>query len=317
MAEAWHMGDFRGSYLGGVLQVLETALTADAIGRSAFVRKVLLDPAFECEGAPVALVGGRPVGFGLAVAPWKSAEDVSDQSRAGFITLLAVLPEYRRRGIGSSLLERCEAYLRQAGARECRISPYPRGYFAPGVDMRAYAQGVEFLLRRGYEIVSRPVSMACDLTRFVEPAWLEGRHAELAAEGFTLEAYWPERIPALMHFLRREFAEDWLRFAQSAIEDIERGESPERVFMACLGEDVVGFSHYQRERFGPIGVAEEYRGRGLGHMLMAATLRAMRREGYQTAWFLWSDDRTADRLYRHAGFHVRRRFAVMRKVLQP
>ena len=48
---------------------------------------------------------------------------------------------------------------------------------------------------------------------------------------------------------------------------------------------------------------------------MFAALRAMREEGFCTAWFLWSDDRTAARLYASAGFREVRRFALLRKEL--
>jgi len=52
-------------------------------------------------------------------------------------------------------------------------------------------------------------------------------------------------------------------------------------------------------------------------VLMFRALAAMREAGFRIAWFLWSDDRTAERLYRHAGFREVRRFAVLRKELAP
>jgi GNAT superfamily N-acetyltransferase len=76
---------------------------------------------------------------------------------------------------------------------------------------------------------------------------------------------------------------------------------------------VLGFAHHLNERFGPIGVSAAERGRGLGHLLMFRTLAAMREQGFRSAWFLWSDDATARRLYDCAGFQERRRFAVLRK----
>jgi hypothetical protein len=48
---------------------------------------------------------------------------------------------------------------------------------------------------------------------------------------------------------------------------------------------------------------------------MYETLTAQRHAGFRTAWFLWSDDKTAARLYDEAGFKEVRRFALMRKEL--
>jgi predicted GNAT family acetyltransferase len=62
-------------------------------------------------------------------------------------------------------------------------------------------------------------------------------------------------------------------------------------------------------------VAASQRGRGLGQVLMFRTLLAQRDAGFRAAWFLWSDDKTADRIYNGAGFREVRRFAVMRKEL--
>ena len=76
---------------------------------------------------------------------------------------------------------------------------------------------------------------------------------------------------------------------------------------------VVGFSHYENERFGPIGVAATERGRGVGQVLMYQTLCAQRAAGFRCAWFLWSDDKTAAKIYTAAGFREARRFALMKK----
>ena len=53
----------------------------------------------------------------------------------------------------------------------------------------------------------------------------------------------------------------------------------------------------------------------MGAALLFHVLDGMRARGHHTAWFLWTDDKTADRLYRSAGFRESRRYAVMRKLL--
>jgi ribosomal protein S18 acetylase RimI-like enzyme len=94
------------------------------------------------------------------------------------------------------------------------------------------------------------------------------------------------------------------------------GEPPARLILAREGGRVLGFVHHEGERFGPIGVAAPERGRGLGRVLMFRALAAMREEGFRIAWFLWSDDATARRLYHPGGFREVRRFAILRKDLE-
>ena len=48
---------------------------------------------------------------------------------------------------------------------------------------------------------------------------------------------------------------------------------------------------------------------------MYRTLQAQRDAGLRSAWFLWSDDKTAARLYDAAGFKIVRRFALLKKAL--
>lgn len=304
---------YRGRWLDEVLTILTSSLTADPMSRSAFIRKALLDPNVHPNGLPVALRNGSPVGVALAVAPG-GAERSGDRV-PGYITMLGVAPDARFQGAGSALLAACEAHLRDCGCSHCQISPYPGGYLTPGVDIRAYAGGLEFLKRRGYGRAGQAISMECDLTGLTEPHWLGDRVQALEAAGIVLEPYRPEMIPPLLDFLGATFSADWQRYARQTAERIELGDSPERLIVARLGDEVVGMSHFDGERFGPIGVSLDHRGRGLGHALMYRTLRAMRSSGYHTAWFLWSGDSTAQRLYNGAGFRVRRRFAIMQKEL--
>ncbi|HYI26003.1 MAG TPA: GNAT family N-acetyltransferase, partial [Thermomicrobiales bacterium] len=74
--------------------------------------------------------------------------------------------------------------------------------------------------------------------------------------------------------------------------------------------EIVGYAQSRGERFGPFGVSESQRGRGVGAVLLATTLQAMRARGFHCAWFLWTSDRAVT-LYRRHGFEEVRRFALM------
>lgn len=306
---------FRGDLLDEVVNLLQQTLHADPISRSLFVRKVLIDPNFEPAGAPVALVGDEVVGFGLSIARRLPLEDAPPDTDRGYITLLAVHPQYQRQGIGTALLQSMEDYLRSRDRRVVLVSPYAPNYFTPGVDVNAYAGGLQFFLKHGYQEVYRPISMHCNLLNLRIPDWVQRREQELRQQGLIVEHYRPQLIPALFRFLHAEFPGDWQRYAREAIARIEQGDSPTRLWIAHERGEVVGYSHFEGERFGPIGVAQSQRGRGIGQVLMYRTLQAMRLQGLHTAFFMWSDDRTAERLYNAAGFTETRRFALLRKGL--
>src|SRR3954470_23841024 len=110
--------------LRGVLSVLAESMTADAISEAKFVRQVLLDHNFRAEGAPVATVGDRVAGFCLAIARQVPLENAPPDADRGYITLMGVGPEFRRRGIGTALIDAAENYLRAQNRTLAMVWPY-------------------------------------------------------------------------------------------------------------------------------------------------------------------------------------------------
>lgn len=79
-----------------------------------FEQYVLSKPYFDNAGLIVAVDDDRPIGFAHAgFGPAESGERLC--TRFGSTCLVMVRTEYRRQGIGSALLGRCEAYLRERG----------------------------------------------------------------------------------------------------------------------------------------------------------------------------------------------------------
>jgi GNAT superfamily N-acetyltransferase len=298
-----------------VIKLLETVASRESLASSKFVRQVLLDANFRREGAIVARNGDRVVGFMLALARQVPLENAPSDAERGYITLFGVLPEFQRQGVASRMLERAEAYLKSQNRRLVMISSYAPGYFIPGVDVNAYPAALSFLKKHGYAEVYRPLAMETSLWSLAVPDFVCEKRRALERDGVTIEPYRFELTLPLLEFTAKEFPGDWVRVVREAMSRITLGESPSRVIVAHRNGEVVGFSHHDAERFGPIGVAASQRGKGLGHVLMFETLEAQKRAGFRAAWFLWSDDKTAQRIYNVAGFKEVRRFALMRKEL--
>ena len=301
------------------VQILSDAMRIEGIGKLKFARQVLLDPNFRPEGSLLAKLNGEPAGYALAMSRHMPLENAPDDSDRGYLTLFGVRSESRGQGVGKALLEAAEGYLRSQGCKKISISAYAPGYFAPGVDVAAYADGLEFLKRRGYTEVYRPIAMQTDLWHLAIPSWVTERESVHRADGVAYTEFTPALIRPLIEFAERVFQGDWVRVCRQTALQILDGASPARLEIAVdntgTEPQVIGFAHHDAERFGPIGVDPEHRGRGIGQILMYRTLRAQQNAGLRTAWFLWSDDKTAERLYDAAGFKVVRRFALLNKDL--
>ena len=303
--------------LSGVLRVLAGTMDAEAIPESRFVRQVLLDLNFRAEGAPVAVRDDdEVVGFCLSIARQTPLENAPPDADRGYVTLIGVQPAEQRQGVGSQLLGAAESYLRRQDRKLVMVSSYAPGYFIPGVDVNAYPAGLAFFAKHGYREIIRPVAMQTSLWDVREPKWVGEKACHLAGQGVTVSPFSAELTVPLLDFAQREFPGDWVRVVREAAGRIVTyGDSATRLITAVHDGNVLGFSHYENERFGPIGVAASERGRGLGQVLMYRTLLAQRDAGFRAAWFLWSDDKTAARLYNGAGFTEMRRFALLRKEL--
>ena len=104
--------------------------------------------------------------------------------------------------------------------------------------------------------------------------------ADCAKRGVTIRrALSPERAVLV----------DWVRahFASSAAEvETAFGQVPVTCFIALRNDAIVGFACYDvtcRNFFGPEGVVDNERGRGIGRALLLSALHAQRGRGYAYA----------------------------------
>lgn len=304
------------SDFSNVLVLLNKCLDADHISDADFQIKVLLDPNFSRYGALVAEVEEKIVGFVLGIVRKDRLEDAPHDFDKSWITLIAVDKDYRHRKIGTMLLDWLEEYLTLHGCESIWVSPYAPNYFTPGIDINAYPDAVHFFCARGYNEAYHPLSMKSDLTKLKKPAWLIEKENALDCADIKIECFRPEMILPVLDFIKNEFPGDWQRCARMAMAKIANCELYPTSFWAALnGEKVVGYcQHDGNGRFGPFGVSAKHRGKGIGLALLFNCLAAMRENGMQEAWFMWTDDKTA-KLYSVAGFVETRRFTVFSKTI--
>jgi predicted N-acetyltransferase YhbS len=103
----------------------------------------------------------------------------------------------------------------------------------------------------------------------------------MRASGVIIRRARPYEIGRVDEFVRQHFAATWA-------DEISVGyaNKPTSVFVAIADGEVVGFGAYEctsRGFFGPTGVAESMRGRGIGRVLLLACLQGLKEMGYAYA----------------------------------
>lgn len=300
-----------------VLQAWEESMGLDAPSSADFRRRVLLDGNRCPESLMVAEADGAVAGFLLALILRRPIEKTGLLTRRGFITAFGVRPEFRRRGVGSALLEQAEGFFRDRGRTEIAVAPYPPNYFIPGVDTVHYGEAAAFLRGRGFVPHGEALAMDASIGQFALPSELRQGEIRLRDAGIKVTLLPENRLCSFLEFMESVMPGDWVETARFLL----RFTPPDRGFwpnllVALDGEKIVGYGQFEGEHFGPFGVAETHQGRGIGTVLLARTLLQMRRCGHHAAYVLWTGERAAQGVYGRLGFRITRRFLLMKKTLE-
>jgi GNAT superfamily N-acetyltransferase len=107
---------------------------------------------------------------------------------------------------------------------------------------------------------------------------LDALMQELGNSSIQVRRAQPFEITPVMDFVEQEFSVAWA-------DEISVGfaNKPISVYIATFESEVVGFAAYEctrRNFFGPMGVSEDLRGRGVGKALLVACLWGLREMGY-------------------------------------
>src|SRR5512143_335382 len=100
-------------------------------------------------------------------------------------------------------------------------------------------------------------------------------------QGFAVRRPNPWEKTILVDWIRLNFTETWTSECETAF-----GARPPSCFIGLQNDALIGFACYDSTRknfFGPTGVAEPARGKGMGLALLLTCLHAMREAGYAYA----------------------------------
>lgn len=229
-------------------------------------------PYFDPEGLIIATVDDRIIGFAWAGFGPNDTESALDP-RTGVVCLLGVAPAHRGQGIGSELLRRAEAYLREHGSEQLFAGPmYPLNPYSFGLYGGSYSPGFlesdpqarSFIEHKGYAVEStclvfqRSLRQALNITdaRFAA----HRLRYEIHANPFQGTTWWQECIlgPIELHEYRLQDKLTGRTAARALMWEME-------TYSARWNEHAIGISD--------IVVPAELRRQGLAKFLLAQVLR--------------------------------------------
>jgi ribosomal protein S18 acetylase RimI-like enzyme len=249
-------------------------------GSNLLERHVFAKPFFDPAGVIIAEESSRVVGFGH-FGGCRSADDAEVH---GVTCAVAVLPSHRRHGIGSQLLYRGEEYLVQRGAKQMlagghgSLSPFYAGLYggsdSPGF-LKSDAAAEPFFRRHRYGVQDVILVMQRKLDSALktpDPRFcaLRNRFDIIMGSPRSLGGWWEECTLGCLEPI--EFV----------VEDREKRELVGRAliwemegFSQRWGKPAIGILNF--------GVREDYRGQGLGKLLMTHVLRQIQEQFFELA----------------------------------
>ena len=273
------------------------------------------DPA---EDVVVAQLDGEVVGYG-----WAFWVDTTDGAR-DYVTRGYIHPAWRRRGLGTAILERNEARLRAVSASHDTERPRRLGTFAD--ERRPGA--VALVTSHGYQPVRYFFNMLRPTLDQIEvPQLPEGLELGLVTDRAGYRRLFDADAEAFMdHWggfdASDEAFEEWLGWP-----DLD----PSLFVIAWDGDEIAGavlnfideneneLLNRKRGLLGSVFVRRPWRRRGLAAALVATSLVLLRERGMASAWLGVDADNPTGALgvYERAGFAVHSRASAYRKPMEP
>jgi mycothiol synthase len=299
-----------------IVSLWNKSLPKDPITPTRFRNLVLLDANFDPNGLCLAFDGETLVGcvYGLRRLLPMIGTELEEEN--GWITFFFVDPDYHQQGIGTELMKQVDLFFQANNRKSIFFASYAPNYILPGLDEEVYPAAYQFLQKLGFQKLYSPVAMDRNLLDFQLTDDIRQLKQAREAEGYTISTAQDKDLYEVIQFANNVFNPDWGRAIREGLKEVL---PMERLLIARHQEQLVGFCLYGGyegipERFGPFGVDPNQQGKGLGKLLLHECLFQMKAEGLHNAWFLWTGEKSsAGHLYLKTGFHITRKFHVMKK----
>lgn len=288
----------------------------DAITIEKFRKQALFDDNFDNELCFVAVEDEKVIGFILGTKRKFPYLERGLEPTKGWVNVIFVDEKYRRKGIGTKLLNSVESILIDRGVTNIILGAYSPNYFFAGLDPIHHEEACRFFDKMGYVSGAEHFSMSRDLHGFkMSDKVIEKKH-EAENKGFKFINFEYKYSLELLEFLKEEFGGGWKRNALIAMQN----SIAEDVMLVVLDKEnhICGFCMRMIDgnpmRFGPIGIAKSARNEGIGGILLEMQMCQMSKKGIYHMYFITTDE-PGRRYYERHGLSVFRTFIEYRKEL--
>lgn len=254
-----------------VCGMLRSALPRERVAEWHVRETVFDDPDYQPGLLLAVRRDGRIVGLAGGIVR-RERDSLPESKQGGFIKLLAVAPEWRRKGIASALLAELEKRLAASGASRVRTFRCTPHWFWPGIDLQA-TPAVTLFLRNGYFRCEEAVDMMIPL---------QGQEFRTDEEEKRLSEQGVQCVRVTEQYADL-FARHTTGFGNQGRLVLRR--LPATAHIAISGGELVGFAVYDAcgpGWFGPTAVAEAYQRRGIGSVLLKRCCADARARGDST-----------------------------------
>jgi GNAT superfamily N-acetyltransferase len=304
---------YKQEYMEQIITGWNETLIFDPISEERFLQQVLMDENFDPNLALVLLVEDKVAGFCLGIKRRYPYLTRGLEENRGWISIMFVATEYQGKGYGKALLNEVEKRLKKEQVKEITLCAYSPNYFTPGVDLK-YEKALTFFEQGGYVKGTDAVSMQKNLFSYNIPQKTQDMIGQLKEEGISFTTYSLLYMEKLLAFVEKEFDAGWVR---NILQAIRNGEAEDTILISTDKDNqVIGYCMRKIDgndaRFGPIGVKESVRSKGIGGILFDLQMREMQKRGIYYAYFLWTHG-AAMRFYERHGMSVYRTYQLYRK----
>ena len=267
---------------------LNRVLDYDFITRDTFDRVVRSDPNREPNLELVAMDNEDIIAVLLGVRRRVSPKEMVDvQREIAWIKVLAFDKSYPN--INDVVIKLFKEYLerlKRYQIKQIRYADFASWYFFPGVDIR-YERLYNLLLKLGFKKTSYVIDYELDLKAFRIPHRVSQAKENLRRENIIIrKAVWKEK-ERIINWVKDTFSPCWGYEVSCGFKDPDNIT----IWVATKNDKIVGFSAYSvldKNWFGPVGVDLDFRGKGIGSVLLFEALRSLREEGYRYVTIPWT-----------------------------
>lgn len=301
-------------YENSIVKLWNECLIADTISCEQLRKQVLFDENFNRKLALIAIEDKEVVGFILATKRQVPYLDRGLEPERGWINLLFVREDYRKKNIGSQMIKEVEERLKEFGVKNITVAAYSPNYFFPGIDQENYKESIDFFEKLNYVRTGEAVSMQRNLWSYNIPLKVNERKRQLEDQGYSFRKFDYKYSMDLLEFLGENFGGGWKRNALMAMQN---NEAEKLIWISLDTNDkVVGFCMRKMDgnecRFGPFGVREDLRSSGIGGVLFNLMMDDMKQNKLYYLYFLWTHG-AGMRFYQKHGVEVYRSYYLYSK----